>query len=116
MQVLNLSFPEQRFFCPLTGEQIIHEEGLNEEAATLAALWLADTFDEPTVKDAKLGGAWQEIVAGLQGDDGEPDGAALERFLRDYPSDHHVAFKLADSGSACAADFTVWLVLDFSRS
>lgn len=115
MQFLTCSFPEQRFFCPRTGEQVIGEDGLNEDATTLAGLWLAYTFDEPTLTDPKLGAAWKKLVDRLQSEGGDPEHKDLERFLREYPSTDHVAFRLKDPSPASEADFTVWLVLDLSR-
>jgi hypothetical protein len=120
MQIIELELSHFNLYSPVNGEQISSEEdGINEEALSLMGYWQDEIMGDPFIKDPDLQLKWEEMVTQKKEEllDYLDYYEALEKFLRKYPGESWIVFKIITGAAAGSPrNETAWFVIDMEAT
>ena len=116
MQLLKLEIDYFNLHCPATGEAILTEYDVNENAQSFMGYWINEMITEPCVKNKSLQIAWDNFIKEyITKNNDYPNFEEVEHFLVNYPEPNWVIYKITTRGMACGPIWsTVWHVLDMN--
>ena len=110
MQIIKLQLNHHNLFCPATGEQILFEDGCNEEAKSLQGYWCDLFFEEPVIKNKKMASEWRRFQKKNE-KIYQSDFQMLEDFFLDFSEPNWIVFEISDNTSFSS---TAWHVIDMN--